>query len=54
MWYSLVMKATCLVFSPVNVNIPICLTMWLQSPGVPAKQDEDKNIEIKIPAKGME
>lgn len=35
MWYSLVMKPTCSAFSPVNVNIPICFIIWLQSPGVP-------------------
>lgn len=35
MWYSLVMKETWAGFNPVNVNIPICFMMWLQSPGVP-------------------
>lgn len=29
------MNSTCALFNPVKVNIPICLIIWLQSPGVP-------------------
>lgn len=32
--FSLIRYSTCLGFNPVKLNIPICLVMWFQVPGI--------------------